>query len=261
MTFDGRIEAQIAIPAGTTLHASNVSDDVTYTIPAGSYYMTGLLSTIAAGINALAVTSPNWSASMSTGVSGTGRVSFGHSALTWNLAFSTNLPSLFGFSGVTPAAPPGNQPGTAQARGVWIPDCPLFCDSDPRRAPKFTDQRQTMGPTGSVRTLVGTVYYKHTNVTWQRVVNAKIREAAAVYANASWEHFLDETQYGGGLSFFTPGSLVQIYDHSGIQLGSDRNTTMGWSIVGVKDIDPRRPDASGWCGQSTVTIPTLISSG
>lgn len=265
MTIDGRIEAQLTIPVGgSSVHFHTSADDFIYTIPAGTYYPSTLVSSMASGIDAI-VSSGVFSGSLSTGASGTGRVTFTQTGLTWTLNFlDTGLATLLGFAEDIVTAPAGSQTGTAQMCGVWIPNCTLACDTDPRRTPKYSDRRETMGPTGQVSAIVGNFYFCHTNVRWKRVDASRIWERSATLANASWEHFFDETQNGNGLSYFSVGSKIQIYDHTGQLVGSDGNGgtgLSGWKMTGIKNIEPQRSDAGGWTGQWDVTIPRLVSNG
>lgn len=163
------------------------------------------------------------------------------------------------------AAMVGSRTGANQARALWIPDCPLVVDGDPRRAPKVSDLRTTTSPTGAVYGLVGNTFYRQKNAKWSHVPEAKTWERSATIANASWETFFNETQLGlGSTTWFTPASPVQIYDHLGRLAGGDANSGVGlangWQMTGVTSIEPKRVDTS-WTGLWSVQLPELVSSG
>lgn len=159
------------------------------------------------------------------------------------------------------------QTGTKQARGLWIPNCPLVLDGEPRRAPKVSDLRTTTSPTGTVLGLVGNTFYRHKNLKWSHVPKSQVWEQAALYANGSWETFFNETQLGlGSTSWFTPCSPVQIYDHTGTALGADANSSAGlangWQMTGVTSIEPRQSaGTNGWTGMFEIALPEIVSSG
>jgi len=155
--------------------------------------------------------------------------------------------------------------GANQAKGLWFPDCPLNLDDDPRQAPRQSDLRTSMSPTGNVLGLCGNELYQHANLRWERSPIAQIREASATYANASLETFWRDTQTAqGGISWFSPASRVQVYwDNAGVEslLGSDV-TISGWSITGGAGIrDVCKKADQRWTGQWTVKFPFLVSDG
>ena len=115
-----------------------------------------------------------------------------------------------------------------------------------------------MGPTGIVLGLVGNTYRRHTNLRWSHVPLASTWEEEATYDYGSWESFFNDTQLGLGLSFFTPSTPIQIYDHAGTLVGSDATVT-GWQIVGLSSIEPRKA-VPGWTGLWTIEIPQLVAA-
>jgi hypothetical protein len=182
-------------------------------------------------------------------------------SLTWT---STNLRDLLGFTAdISSANTP--QTGTKQAKGVWRPNCPLFlAEATTKMAPRVTDLRSTVGPTRVTYSLKGTGGYEHANLSWKYVPKAQVQESAATYANASWEQFLKDTQWAEGHSWFSTGSLVQIYDENGYILGQDLNSgagSDGWTMFGVDRFNAKRTDARGYDGLWTIEIPRLASSG
>ncbi len=263
MSIDGRVEARMAVPAGVTLTAfSTLSGTCTVTLTAGNYFQTTLQTHLQTVLNAQCPVSGNWTVSMSTGAGGTGLVTISavgdaSSTLTW---VNTTLRDVLGFT--TNIAIAGT--GTRQARGLWIPDCPIGLDSDPSQAPLMSDLRTTMSPTGVVLGLVGNVFYIHKNVRWTHVAKARVWESAVTYANSSWEYFFRETQLGLGSSWFVPASPFRIYDHTGGLVGVSGALGVGvttWQMTGVTGTDLARVDPGGWTGLWKVLIPQIVSSG
>lgn len=152
-----------------------------------------------------------------------------------------------------------SQTSTKQARGLWLPDCTLDLEGDPKRAPLVSDARQSMSPTGQMITLVGNTFRRHRSIVWSHVPTAQAWDAEATYGNGSWEEFFTETQLGLGSPWLTPGSLIQIYDHSGVRVGVDANVA-GWSIVGVNSIEPPK-SVPGYTGLWRIELPRLIAVG
>jgi len=224
------------------------------------------LTNFAAAVNAA------WSVSIAPSTdANAGRVSIGLSpappsgANTFSITWSnTTLRDILGFTANISGAST-TQVGTKQAHGLWFPDTPLNLDDDPRQAPRQSDLRTSMSPTGNVLGLCGNELYQHANLRWERSPIAQIREASATYANASLETFWRDTQTAqGGVSWFSPASRVQVYwDNAGVEslLGSDV-TISGWSITGAAGIrDVCKKADQRWTGQWTVKFPFLVSDG
>lgn len=159
-----------------------------------------------------------------------------------------------------------SQASTQQARGLWFPDCPLMIDGDPTQAPTVTDRRDSESPTGIVLSLVGNVKYRHRGLVYPAVPRSQVWDSAASTDNSSWEEFCLDTQLGQGLSYFKPGSRVQIYwDNAGTQtlLGSDANSgtgLSGWFIKGASSIEPKMTSPP-WTGLWRVELGELVSNG
>jgi hypothetical protein len=152
-----------------------------------------------------------------------------------------------------------SQTSTAQAKGLFFPDCTINMDGDPSRAPIVSDLRSSMSPTGQVLSLVGNTYKRHRNVRWEYVPKAQVWDATATYANGSWETFFTDSQLGLGHSWFSPSSPVQIYDHSGVRVGVDANVA-GWYIIGVDSIEPTKSQTD-YTGLWKIQIPTIVAVG
>lgn len=264
VTIAGRVEARVTVPSSTTVSATNSGGGPTsVTLPAGTYYLTALLAALQTALTSgRAPSTGSWSVSLDVA---TGLVTINCTG-TWSLAWtSTNLRDLLGFTADISSSSTA-QTGTKQARGLWLPGCPITLqESDPRQAPTVTDLRTTRGPTGIAFGLWGNSSYEHTGVVWPYVTKAQTWEQDANTTNASWEFFFRETQLGNGLSWFSVLSSVQIYDHTGTLVGINANSgaglTNGWQILGVGNIAPKRSLQDGSTLFWRIEIPTLVSSG
>lgn len=257
MAFGGRIEAFMAVPAGITLTATNGTGGPTLvTLTAGSYTASSLVAHVVAALNAQRPS--GWTGSVSTGSSGTGRVTLAGTG-TWTITWTTTaLRDVLGFAANITAVT-GAQTGTICARGLWLPDAPIQIDSDPARAPIVSDLRTTQSPTGRVYAVAGNTFYRHRNLRWSHVPRARVYEAVAQYAGNTWETWFRQTQIGGLVSWLSTGSAFEIYDHNEIKFGSDYSVT-SWQISpAINSIEPKR--VSDWVGLWEVAIPSIVSAG
>lgn len=240
---------------GTTFYTSLSTSSAALRIDTSFYHSSARLRCVRMYDNGTHITPLAWSGTNVTA-----------STDTWSLAWtSTDLRDLLGFtadiSGVQSA-----QTGTQQARGVWFPDCPLSIDGDPAQAPKVTDKRSTISPTGTQFSLVGNSYRRHRGVMWTHVPRASTWESAATYTNASYETFANDCFYGLGHAWFTPSSPVQIYWNDA---GTDRavgytyNSSAGmagWYVVNVDSTEPR-PSVDGWTGLFRIEFGDIVGVG
>lgn len=268
MTFDGRVEAQFVVPAGVTIAATNSGGGPTaVSLTPGTYFPSTFIAHVVGRLNAVR-TPANWTGSISTGPSGTGRVSLLWTGTgTYSIAWTDpNVGDVLGHPFNLVAVTQGvTSVGAEQARMLWIPDCPLNLDMDTTRAPVITDALVTVSPRGDATTLVGNSMYRHTMLRWSHVLEARIWEAAATTPNASWETFWSDAHLGlGTLSWFGPGSRLQVYDHAGRRLGLDAaaNTGVGGWVAtkGPTSIEPKRV-SEAWAGLWRIEIPELVSAG
>jgi hypothetical protein len=262
MATDGRIEAQFTVPASTTISATtNAGGPTTVTLTAGTYYMSTFVAQLQADLIAQrTVTAGTWTVSLSTGANGTGKVTIavtnGTFSITWT---STNARDILGFT--ADIAAQTSSTGASQARGVWIPDRPLKIKSTPNAAPKRSDKRGTVGPTGVVFSLVGNKWYEHVELLWRGVAKNRVWVGAETTTNQSWEKFMLDTQLNDGHSWFTVGSKIQIYDILGAKVGIYGNSgsgMAGWYMHNVDDINPMRSDEH-WDGAWDITIPKITT--
>jgi hypothetical protein len=158
------------------------------------------------------------------------------------------------------------QTGTEQCEGLFLPGCPISLDGDPTQAPRISDLRTTMSPTGAVFGLSGNVRFEHTGIVWSHVDRERVWESAAEYSNASWESFFVTTQMGMGHAWFTPSSAIQIWwENAGetVLLGADYNGgtgLSGWNIVNVASVAVPKAIAT-WTGLFRVELPKIVSAG
>jgi hypothetical protein len=159
-----------------------------------------------------------------------------------------------------------SQTGTEQAQSLWFPDCPLAIEGDPDQAPRVTDLRTSMSPTGNVLGLVGNSMYRHRGVMWSHVPKDRTWESAVTYANASWETFCKDAIFGLGHAWMTPCSPLQIYyDKAGTQtaVGYTYNSSAGipgWSVLNLTSIEPK-PSQAQYTGLFRIELGDIVSAG
>lgn len=267
MTFAGRWEAALTVPAGVSIDATNSGGGPTaVSITAGSYSgPSALLAHVVARLNAVR-TPANWTGSISsTGTSPTGKSTLnwtgaGTYSITWT---STELRDLLGYTGNLAGITQGvASVSTKQARGLWLPDATLNLDGDPRSAPKRSDRRTVITPDGKAYTHVGNTLYQLRNLRYTHVPLARVWEANVATANASLEVFWIETQLGLSSTWFSPGSRVQIYDHTDTLVGINGNAgtgLSGWFVATPKELDELTLSVPQWTGYYQVVIGDLVS--
>jgi hypothetical protein len=157
-----------------------------------------------------------------------------------------------------------SQTSTQSARGIWFPDCPISLDGDPSQAPRVTDKRSSLSPTGLLLSLVGNSFRRHQGVMWTAVPKAQTWESAATYPNGSFETFANDCLYGLGHAWFTPSSPLQIYwNDSGTQraLGYLYNSSVGvpgWGVLNVNSTEPKRSFGE-WTGYFRIELGDVVS--
>ncbi len=262
MTFAGQIEAAIVVPTSTTISVtSNSGGPTTVTIAAATYvgitaFCTYLQSAL---IAQRSVSGGTWTVAVSTGASGTGKVTIavtnGTYSITWS---STNLRDYLGFTAGNIAAQT-TVTGASAARGLWIPDNPLAADSDIKQAPTETDTRACEGPTGLVTTLAGCDKYVLTGLIWDNVAINRIWIGEETTPNQSYERFYRDCIRGNGHAWFTPGSAVKIYDHRGYYAGQG-SSIVSWTPVNVPALSALKMSQGRWTGYWRVEWPRLVTA-
>jgi len=269
VTFAGRLEALIVIPSSLAISAQNsVGGPTVVTVTAGSYYWTSnlfygdLATQLQTDLNAQRPS--GWTVTFDAT---TRLVTINCTNTPWSITW-TSVPfrNLLGFAANISSVSVA-QTGTKQVRGLWAPNCPLDLEGDPRMAPIVTDLRAMRSPRGQVVSLVGNRYYRHRGLVWSAVPVDRYRAVAAVLNGETWEHFLHDTQIHQQLdsssiqvaSLFTPGSRVQIFDHTGGIVGDDFGLS-GWFLQGLAELDCKKT-TPGWSGLWRVEIPEIVSDG
>jgi len=262
----------MTVPSGVTVSATNATGGPTsVSLTAGSYTPTSLCAHLQARLIAVR-TGGTWTVTLSTGSSGTGLVTINCTDVAWALTFTTaEVGTALGFVGNIGSGSVAVT-GTQNARGLWLPKCPMMMEGRPSSAPRVTDLRSSEGPTGNMFALVGNTKYRHRGLTWSHVLEARTWASAAVAASlplyCSWEEWFIDTQLGAGHSWFTPGSGFQAYwDNNGTDalvgsdLGGGSGPTYGWKMSGLNSIEPRRVDENWVGGYYRVEIPQVVCSG
>lgn len=264
MTYAGRIEALIVVPAGESLSATNNGGGPTaVSLTAGEYYPTAFCAHVQTRLNAVRPGAGGalWTVTLDTT---TGQVTIAMSAGTLSIAApfaGSDLGSLLGFA-VNPTAVAAAT-GANQMRGVFIPNRPIVVEaSDPNMAPLQTDLRQSRTAQGRVVGIGGgNGFHLHRRVYWEHVEKARVWEYVATTVNGTWETFLKDVQLGRGHAWFRPSSLVQLYDTANVKVGIAANAgagVAGWYMEGLDGIEPRR-SIDHWTGAYTIEIPRLVA--
>jgi hypothetical protein len=262
VTFGGHIQARFTVPSSQSIETTSTAGGTdTVNLTAASYYLGNAGSSTPAFIAAfqtlLQAVDASWTVSLSTT---TGKVSIACDG-TWSITWtSTNLRDLLGFT-ANISSVTGTQTGTNHARGLWIPDCPIFLDGNYLAAPSVTDQRQTESPDGLTITLVGNRKYRHRNVRYANVAAAKTWVGSESTTHESLERFLVDTQWGLGHTWFSAGSKCRIATHVSGETQLGNGTVDGWYLNGCRSMEEIVTRASGqWDGLWTVAIPTLTTN-
>lgn len=269
MTFGGRLEAFFTVPTSTTVSATNSGGGPTSVpLTAGTYTPTSFVAHLVSQLNATR-TPANWTGSISVGTSGTGLVTLNCTG-TWALTFDTaEAGTVIGFSGNI-GSRSSAATGTLNARGLWLPDCPMTVDGDPDSAPLMTDSRSVESAYGSVTTYKNSQSYVHEGLSYSHVQRAKAVRAAESTTYESFQSWVDDTQFGNGHSWFSVGSPFLVYWSSsgsdralGYELNSGAGPSAGWffSPPIVKFGDHVKLAAKPWIGVSTISLPRIVSAG
>lgn len=266
MTYGGRLEALMTVPSSVTVSATNSGGGPTsVSLTAGTYTPTEFVAHLVARLNAVR-TPANWSGSLSVGPDGTGLVTLNCTG-TWALTFTTaEVGTVLGFVGNI-SSTSSAATGTQNARGLWLPKCPLTVQGRISSAPRVTDARTTEGPEGETVTLINTSKYKHRDLAWSHVASDRCYVVDETTTHASWEAWIVDTQWGMGHSWFSPGSAFQIYWSNagvesvvGAQLNAGAGPTNGWTASPAIRFAPERV-SEGWDGMWRVSIASVVSEG
>lgn len=239
----GRLEALITVPVGGWAVSANAGGGAfTATVPADDYYLSDLVAEFETQLNA--GPGGTWGLSLSSSETGTGKVTISCSStfsITWT---STDLRDVLGFTAtITSAATP--QTGANHAIGLWIPACPIWTPYGDANFDRISDQRQTIGPRGGVKTLQGNTFDALEGVRWEMVANAR---AVGLDVIGSWQHFWD-TISNGRYSYVTTGQQVLWAWASGV---------LDLVYIIVPPSSAVAPVVSGWTGLYRVELPMVV---
>lgn len=269
MTYGGRVEAFFTVPStGNAIAVTTNAGAATFTWAAGSYTPSSAAAYLQTSLNTQApVTAGTWTVTLSTGSSGTGKFTLSVSAGTFSITWtSTALRDVLGFTATITTQ--SSATATTNARGLWLPDCPVDLDGDPDRAPEVTDSRSTESPTGGTVTLGGNTKYVHKNLRWSHLTRAKVYEGAASVTYSSLQQWFRDTQFNSGHAWFSRGSAFHVYwDNAGTDriLGYDLNSgagpASGWTLSpAIATFEPQKV-SQGWIGMWSFVFPRLVSEG
>jgi hypothetical protein len=250
----GRIEAQIYFSSTQTATLDHDGTPGSVSFAAGTYYISDLVTEFESDAGG------DWSCTISTtDLTGTGKITIDHTtaaafSVTWG---STTIRDVFGFTGNISAAGSA-QTGSYAAKGIWIPDQPMFARYGGlnHTGVPVTNARATISALGHVKGLVGSVANVYDGIAWSGITAARTWAysgaggANSTPVNLNWETFMRETQYGGVVSYFRPYSPVRLYWD-----GADSSYTSGTLQI-PQSWEPEQMQA-GWLGRYNITLPRL----
>lgn len=250
----GRVETLWTFTANQT---GTVTDSgggpAAWIVAAGSYRPYEAVAALqAAVIAATGAVGNNFTATISDGEGGTGRVTLNNTSTPWSLAFTTTaLRDAIGFS-ANIAAVSSAQTGTC-ARGLWLPGTPKFSMyGDGAGGSIETDLRTTVSPNGFVNTLYGSKRRVHRNLLWTGVANNRAMAHHESVANESFESFFLDAATGRVSSYIPVGTYVYLVWDADVDSTYARGR-LQWSA----DFDLETMVA-GWTGRYNVRLPPLV---
>lgn len=153
-----------------------------------------------------------------------------------------------------------SQTGTAAAKGVYVPNCPIAADSDVKQAPTGDDRSSTISPTGRVYSLASSEFYRHRNVRFSHVASQYVWANNATYANQDWETFYLDTQLAHH-SWFSVGSRVKVYwNNAGTAMLVGSGTVDAWSMPKCVTLDELRLAVGNWTGLVEINLGDLYGA-
>lgn len=263
MTYAGFMDAQFTIPAGETISVTTNGGTTAVAITAGSYFTYAYAATLQALLTAQRpVTAGAWTVTLdATTGKYTIAVTAGTFSITWT---STAFRDLLGYTATITTQT--SVTATKAARGIFVPDCPVWMDGDLDYPELLTDLRATEGPTGLSFGIVSNAKYRLRGLRYSMVAHANVFGfTTSGSSTPTWQQFLFDVHLKQGHSYFEPLSRVRInfgpsltddwvaYDYFG-------SSAVGWFMKGIASFSPRRAD-SKWKGFWVLEIPELVSEG
>jgi len=255
----GKLVATITLSANQTFFWTDSNGGpLQGTVAAGAYTgPEGVAAALQTAIRGLAGTVGD-DATVTVSVSeasGTGKTTVtsatGSATLNWDSL--TEMRDALGFAGSQTISSPSST-GTLHCKGLWLPDAVKYSkhgDSDPGR--RATDLVQTIGPTGTVKSLKGRYFDVHEQIRWTGISGPRAKKHLETVTGESFEQFWRDTQLGEN-SLFSVGTQVTFY------WDADAGTNITGKLIGHATYDPARMQ-EGWTGRYIVELPTLIVVG
>ncbi len=258
MAKAGRLDARLTFTANQTgTYTDSAGGPLGWTVAAGNYYPWELVAALQASIIALAGTVGNtFTAAISDGEGGTGRVTLNATATPWSLTWTTTaIRDALGFSANITAVS-ASQTGT-HARGLWLPGNPakMSMYGDSATGSIITDLRATKGPKGHMDTVANNYHYQHEGVSWTGVPAARAMSHHESVTNESFQSFFLDVAMGRVSSYIPVGTYVRLVWDADV----DATYAVGRLAWPPRFSLPTR--VSGWTGQYNVALPPLNVEG
>jgi hypothetical protein len=241
----GMFEARITVPTGGwDVSANGGAGAFVTTVPAGTYYTTELVEDLEDLLNNEAGGTWALTADISPdSTSATGAVTIACSStfsITWT---DPELGQALGHSDIVSAATP--QTGD-HCYGVWMPACPKWSPYGDAVWDIQSDLVQTVGPSGVVKTLIGTQHEVVEGVRWSHVRNSR---AVGTGTPGTWQWFWRVAMLGH-LSYVVPGDRVRF------TWSTEAGSEEVYLIASPSSSIPQVVD--GWTGLYRVEIARMV---
>lgn len=251
----GRLEARITVPtAGWVFDTEDSANGPqAQTINQGHYYAGDLVDAVGDTIT----NGSNWSVTLSGGEgtpgTSTGRVTINCTDTPFSINWADDdLREAMGFLGNIVAAT-SPQTGEHCVRGLWLPGVlsKYSRHGDGDAGVIVSDARQTVGPTGVVKTLFSNSRRELRSVRWEGVPAQRAKEHLEVIDGESFEAFY-QAAHLARYSFIPVGAMVRlIWDAD-----SPGSYCFG-KLLWPRDFDPQNM-VDGWTGRYTIALPTMV---
>lgn len=253
----GRVEALWTF---STAQTGTVTDSAggpsAWSVASGSYRPYEAVAAFQAAVIAATGTVGNtFTATISDGEGGTGRVTLNATATPWSIAWtgSSELRDALGFT-ANISAVSSAQTGSRAAHGLWLPGTGVTKFSmygDSANGSIETDLRTTVSPNGYVRTLYGNKRRVHKNIAWTGVPYNRAMSHHETITNESFETFFLDVATGAQ-SFISVGSYVYLVWDADDDLSYARGR-----LLWPEDFD-LDTYVTGWVGRYNVRLPPLV---
>jgi hypothetical protein len=249
MAAGGRFECTLTVPVGGWDISANAGGGAfTATIPAGDYFAGELVTEVQDQLNA--GPGGNWLFTKNWGEDDAGTVTISCTSsfsITWTDA---DLGLILGHADISTTAGPVT--GASPAIGIWIPACPKWSPYGDEHHDRYSDLRQSVGPAGGVKTLVGNTFDAVEGLRWDMVSNARaVGSPNGVADLFCWQGWWSMVATGS-VSYVSPGKPVQFY----------WDADLGSSVAEYDLIfpaDTKVPQVvNGWTGLYRIEMPMMI---